>query len=87
MTDDLIAQAWQDIEKAYSGFCCDEHRRVYRALFFSGAMSVMELVAGFDPKAPHVMALSVGCLGSVGRELTGVYHGMNEIPDVSEVRH
>jgi len=65
----LIDLGWQAIEQDQQGFCCEHHRSMYRAIYFSGAMNAMAAATTWEPGA-DVITIRPACLGMVCEELS-----------------
>jgi hypothetical protein len=76
MTEKLIEESWKlVIETNFpNGFCCDEHRELYRELFFTGAMAAMTALTGWDPSEPQILSINMRDMAAVRDELTVAYH-------------
>jgi hypothetical protein len=72
----LIEDGWQQFVRSTfpNGFCCDAHRDLYRAIYFTGAMAAMHTLTGWDPDRPGALTIVVPNIAAVNAELTTIYH-------------
>ena len=87
MSANPIHDSWQLIERAYGGFCCDSCCSIFRAMYFAGAMDVMEKAAGFNPELPTVLVVDAAAMARVANELAVVYSVGDLDANPDRVRH
>lgn len=69
MSKNPIEKAWLEIEKEAGAFCCDEHRRFFRTMFYSGAIAAMHATTGWTPSGRDFLAIHVEKIVAIGDEL------------------
>ncbi len=72
MSTTPIEDCWRQIEEQQD-FCCDDHRNLYKGMFFTGAMSAMNALTGWDPDRPAILCISVASLSVVAKELNAMH--------------
>lgn len=79
MSTTPIEDCWRQIEEQQN-FCCDDHRDLYKGMFFTGAMSAMNALTGWDPDRPAILCISMASLSVVVKELTAL-HAAAQVDD------
>jgi len=90
MSKSPIEEAWLEIEKEAGAFCCDDHRRFFRTMFYSGAMAAMHASTGWTPDGRGFLAIRVEKIVAIGDELASHFNAAEAaeaLANAGTVRH